>query len=62
MLQAERRVKMVMAPRMAFVLAAMLGCDGAQTQLKKEHNSSTAGKAGNVSYNFDDVPVGELPA
>ncbi|NOZ21851.1 MAG: DUF1080 domain-containing protein [Planctomycetes bacterium] len=45
---------------MVFVLAA-LGCGKTQAQVTTGHKLSTASKAGNASWNFDDVPVGKLP-
>jgi len=61
MLQATRQMKTVTALLMAFVLAATLGSASAQSQMATGHKPSIASKAGNASWNFDDVPVGKLP-
>ena len=64
MLQTRQDVKIVVTMLMAFVLAATLGCNRAQTQKNAEQkpSTSTASKASSASLNFDNVPVGKLPA
>ncbi len=44
---------------MAFILAVMFGCNRVQTRMAPNHKPTTAS---NASWNFDDVPVGQLPA
>jgi len=61
MLQTRRNVKTLVALFMALVLAAMLGCNRAQSRRPVGRKPSTANKARNASWNFDDVPVGKLP-
>ncbi len=62
MLQTRRQAKIVAPLLMAFVLAVILGSNRAQTQTVTGHKQTTASKAGDASWNFDDVPVGQLPA
>ena len=62
MLQTRREVRTAISLLLVFVLAATLGCNRAQTQPPPGYKPSTASKASNASWNFDDVPVGKLAA
>jgi hypothetical protein len=63
MLQATREVKTLVTLLPAFLLAATLGFVKAQAQVVTPGQKlSTSSKAGNASWNFDDVPVRKLPA
>jgi len=59
MFQTRRDVKTVVTLFMAFALTTMLGCGKAQAQAATRHKPSTASSA---SWNFDNVPIGKLPA
>ncbi len=56
MMPTGKRVKTAVALLMVFVLASTFGYAMAQTRVE------TAGKTDTASWNFDDVPVGKLPA
>ncbi len=56
MLPTRKRIKTAVTLFMAFVLAFTFGYAMAQTRVE------TTGKTDNASWNFDDVPVGKLPA
>jgi hypothetical protein len=62
MLQTRKEAKTVVAMIMMFALTAMFGWSKAQTKMTAGHEPSTASKASNASWKFDDVPVGKLPA
>ena len=62
MLQTGKEVRTLATLTMAFVLAAMFGCNRAQTQVATGHKPSIASRASSASWNFDNVPVGKLPA
>ncbi len=62
MLKPRREVKAAATLLMAFVLAATLGCNRAQSQTTADHKPSTVSKASSASLNYDNVPVGKLPA
>ncbi len=47
---------------MACVLLATLGCNRSRSQTAADHPAPEADKSSGVSWSFDDVPVGELPA
>ena len=60
--QTERRVKIAMVLIMAVMFVAVPGSRRAQSQAAAGQESSVSAKAGDVLWNFDDVPVGKLPA
>lgn len=62
MLQTGKEVRTLATLTMAFVLAAMFGCNRAQAQMTTDHKPSTISKASNTSWTFDNIPVGKLPA
>ena len=62
MLDTGKEIRTLVTLTMAFVLAAMFGCNRAHAQVATGHKPSTASKASSASWNFDNVPVGKTPA
>ena len=62
MSQTRREVKAITTLFMAFVLTAMPGLSRAKAQMTTGNEPATISKESNASWNFDEVPVGKLPA
>ncbi len=58
----RRHVETVATLLVVFVVSAMLGHAGARAQMSVGYEPSTASGDGNAAWDFEDVPVGELPA
>jgi hypothetical protein len=58
----RREVWTVITLLTAFALAVVFGFDASAAGFSADRKPVAKGKAGNASWNFDDVPVGKLPA
>ena len=62
MLRTTRKITTLATLLMVFVFAATIGNSKAKAQTVPENKQATTNKVENVLWNFDDVPVGKLPA
>lgn len=62
MMQKRRIAREALPLFMTIVLIVAMGCKQEQTQKATNHKPVAAVFTGDVIWNFDSVPVGELPA